>query len=82
MLYASSSLPAQAVPLISGGLGFLANTNGGNTSYEMVVVSVLATAIGQHILVESSGNLLENFSPQDDEYNISHFFGLVYLQAD
>ena len=82
MLCASPRLSAQDVPLISGGLGFLTNTNGGNTSYQMIAVPVLAAPIGQHILVESRANILESFSPQGDGYNTSHFLGLSYLQAD
>lgn len=77
-------LMAQNTPLLSGGVGFFTATNGGNTTYQPIVVPVLAAPIGQHLLVESRGNVLETFSPQGNGqgYNTSAFLGLSYLQAD
>jgi hypothetical protein len=77
-------LVAQDTPLLSGGLGFLTNTNGGSTSYQTIAVPVLEAPIGQHLLVESRANVLETFSPQGNGqgYNHSTFLGLSYLQAD
>jgi hypothetical protein len=77
-------LVAQDTPLLSGGLGFFTNTNGGSTSYQTVAVPVLEAPIGQHLLVESRANVLETFSPQANGqgYNHSGFLGLSYLQAD
>jgi len=84
VLSITPTLVAQNTPLISGGMGFLTNTNAGNTSYQLVAVPVLAAPIGQHLLIEARGNLLETFSPQGDNrgYNTSAFLGLSYLQAD
>ena len=77
-------LVAQDTPLLSGGVGFLTNTNGGNTSYQTVAVPVLEAPIGQHLLVESRANVLETFSPEGNGqgYNHSTFLGLSYLQGD
>jgi hypothetical protein len=80
----AQALMAQDTPLISGGVGFLTNTSSGNTTYQTVAVPVLEVPIGQHLLIESRGNLLETFSPQGNSkgYNHSLFLGLAYLQAD
>jgi hypothetical protein len=84
MLWDLPVVVAQDVPLLSGGLGFLTNTNGGDTSYQTIAVPVLAAPIGQHLLVESRANILETFSPQGNGqgYDHSTFLGLSYLQAD
>lgn len=81
----SSILFAQDTPLLSGGLGFLTNSNPGtSTSYHLTAVPVLAAPVGPRLLVESRGNLQESFSPAGDGqgYNTSAFLGLAYLQAD
>ena len=78
-------LAAQEVPLLSGGVGFLTNTNAGSTSYQTVAVPVLAAPIGEHLLVEARGNLQESFSPKgngQEGYNTSHFLSWSYVQAD
>jgi hypothetical protein len=84
LLWNRPALVAQDVPLLSGGVGFLTNTNAGNTSYQTVAVPVLEAPIGQHLLVESRANILETFSPQGNGqgYDHSTFLGLSYLQAD
>jgi hypothetical protein len=84
VLCSAPGLGAQEIPLISGGVGFLTNTNAGSTSYQTVAVPVLAAPIGQHLLVEARGNLLESFSPRGngDGYDTSHFLAWSYVQAD
>src|SRR3984885_12643713 len=84
LLWNMPALVAQDVPLLSGGVGFLTNTNAGNTTYQTVAVPVLEAPIGQHLLVESRANILETFSPQGNGqgYDHSTFLGLSYLQAD
>lgn len=79
------SAAAQNVPLISGGVGFVTNTNGGSTSYTPTIEPVLALPIGQHFMVESRADLLESFAPNGGTqpgYNHTHFIGLSYLQGD
>ena len=53
---------AQDTPLISGGIGFITSTNGGNTTYVPLVEPVLAAPLGHHVLVESRASLVESRS--------------------
>ena len=76
---------AQDTPLLSGGVGFLTNTNAGQTSYTPIIEPLLAAPIGQHLLIESRAALLESFSPKAENqsgYDHSHFIGLSYLEGD
>jgi len=76
---------AQDTPLISGGVAFLHNTNGGNTSYQPIIEPLIAAPLGDHFLIESRAALLENFAPKGNGqsgYDHTHFAGLTYLQAD
>src|ERR1035437_8558235 len=76
---------AQDVPLISGGVGFFTNTNGGNTTYFPAISPVLAAPLGQHILIESRAFLDESFFPEGSGnvgYTSASFLGLTYLQLD
>ncbi|HLY42825.1 MAG TPA: hypothetical protein VKR52_16540 [Terracidiphilus sp.] len=78
-------LPAQDTPLISGGVGFLTSTTGGNTTYIPVLSPVLAAPLGNHLLVESRATLLESFFPKGNGqpgYTSASFKGLSYLQLD
>jgi hypothetical protein len=77
---------AQNTPLLSGGIGFLTNTNNGNTTYTPIIEPLLAAPLGQHLLVESRAALLETWAPSGNSaqpgYDHSHFVGLTYLQGD
>jgi hypothetical protein len=73
---------AQDTPLLSGGVGFVTNTTGGDTSYIPVIQPLAAVPLGQKVLIESRASLLEIFSPGSTGYNHSHFVGLTYLQGD
>jgi len=76
---------AQDKPLLSGGVGFLTSTNGGDTTYLPIIEPLLAAPLGSHFLVESRAALLETFSPNKDGqsgYGHTHFIGLTYLQGD
>ena len=76
---------AQNTPLISGGIGFFSNTNGGNTTYLPVLSPVLAAPIGPHLLVESRATILETFFPKGGGqigYTSAPFLGIDYLQGD
>lgn len=70
--------------MISGGMGFLTSTNGGNTTYIPIISPVLAAPLGEHFLVESRATLLESFFPKGpgQGYDTFHFVGLAYLQLD
>lgn len=74
--------PAQDAPLLSGGVGFVTNTTGGNTTYIPVLEPLAAVPLGQHLLIESRASLLEFFSPGTSGYDHSHFVALTYLQGD
>jgi len=85
ILGATVCASGQNVPLLSGGVGFVTNTNGGSTSYTPTIEPVLAMPLGQHFLIESRANLLESFAPNgggQPGYNHTHFIGLSYLQGD
>jgi hypothetical protein len=76
---------AQDTPLLSGGVGLLTTTNGGNTTYLPIIEPLLAAPLGKHVLVESRAALVESFAPNGGSqpgYNHSHFIGLTYLQGD
>lgn len=73
---------AQETPLISGGVGFLTNTTGGNTSYLPIIEPLIAAPIGNRFLVESRAVINESFSPTSTGYDHSHFAAFTYLQGD
>jgi hypothetical protein len=76
---------AQDVPLISGGVGFFTETNGGNTTYVPAISPVLAAPVGQRFLIESRAFIDDSFFPKgsgNSGYTSSSFFGLTYLQLD
>ena len=76
---------AQDTPLLSGGVGFFTNTNGGGTTYFPIMEPLLAAPIGNHFLIESRAVLTESFSPKGEGqsgYDHSHFIALTYLQGD
>ena len=83
MLLAVHTAVAQDTPLISGGIAFLSNTKGGQTTYNAPLVEpLLAAPIGQRFLVESRAALVETISPTTHGYDSTHFLGLTYLQGD
>jgi hypothetical protein len=85
LLGTATCATAQNIPLLSGGIGFVTNTNGGSTSYTPTIEPVLVMPLGQHLLVESRANLLETFAPNgggQPGYDHTHFIGLSYLQGD
>ena len=76
---------AQNTPLISGGVGFITSTNGGNTTYIPVISPLLAAPLGNHILVESRATIANSYFPKgggQPGYTSSSFLGLSYLQMD
>lgn len=85
LLCAANALRAQDTPIISGGGGFITNTNGGNTTYTPIIAPVLAAPLGEHLLVESRATILDSFSPKGNGqtgYSHDSFLGLSFLQLD
>src|ERR1700678_2567154 len=86
LLCSALSGAAQNTPLLSGGVGFLTNTNTGNTTYMPIIEPLLAAPIGRHFLIESRAALLETWAPSGNSaqpgYDHTHFIGLTYLQGD
>jgi hypothetical protein len=81
----ASNAMAQNTPLLSGGVGFITTTNGGNTTYTPVVSPLVAIPLGQRFLVESRASILESISPKgggQPGYKGTAFQGLSYLQLD
>jgi hypothetical protein len=72
---------AQNTPLLSGGVGFLTSTNGGNTTYVPIIEPLFAAPIGNHFFVESRAALVEVFFPNGNGYGHTHSIGLTYLQG-
>jgi hypothetical protein len=75
---------AQDTPLISGGVGFFTDTNGGNTTYELYAKPVVAVPLGSHVLVETRASILDNFFPKPGVgYTRAPVFkAMDYLQGD
>jgi hypothetical protein len=76
---------AQNTPLVSGGVGFITQTNGGNTTYLPVISPLIAAPLGNHFLVESRATLVESYFPRGggkSGYDHSFFTGLSYAQLD
>lgn len=85
MLCAVTYGTAQQTPLLSGGVGFLHKTKGGNTTYTPIIEPLLAAPLGERVLIESRAALTETFAPKGNGqrgYDHTHFIGLTYLQAD
>jgi hypothetical protein len=85
LLCATGLASAQDTPLLSGGVGFLTNTNGGNTTYSPIMEPLIAAPIGPHLLLESRATLTESFFPKgpgQPGYDHNHFIALTYLQGD
>ena len=84
ILCAGRYVRAQDTPLLSGGVGFLTSTNGGNTTYQPIIEPLLAAPIGQRVLIESRAALVETYAPRNGQPGYDHtFFGaFTYLQGD
>jgi len=85
VLWVTVQSQAQDTPLISGGIGFLTATKGGNTSYFPTAQPLIAFPLGSNLLVEGRAALLEDFSPEGNgqaDYSHFHYVALSYLQLD
>lgn len=75
-------MAAQDTPLISGSVGFVTNTAGGDTTYIPLIQPVAAVPLGDHFMVESRALVLDQFFPNSTGYDHAHFAALTYLQGD
>jgi hypothetical protein len=74
---------AQETPLISGGVGFFSNTNGGSTSYLPIIEPLIVAPIGPRFQIESRAAITESFfHVKGQGIDTSHFAALTYLQGD
>jgi len=73
---------AQDTPLLSGSVGFVTNTTGGDTTYIPLIQPLAAVPLGDHFMVESRALVLEEYIPNSGGYDHSHFAALTYLQGD
>lgn len=73
---------AQDTPLLSGGIAFVTNTNGGKTTYIPLIQPLASVPLGNHFMVESRALVLEQFIPNSTGYDHSHYAALTYLQGD
>src|SRR5215472_10609517 len=73
------------VPILSGGAGFFARTQGGANLFSPVLAPVLAAPIGEKWLIESRADLREVVFRQNGTtgpYQGQFFDTLEYLQLD
>jgi hypothetical protein len=85
LLLGASVLPAQNVPVISGGLGFLESKNTGDYQFQPVVTPQFTSPIGKDLLFESRFYFGEGISHQDGTTGPDQrtFFRFTqYLQLD
>ncbi|MGB8654609.1 MAG: hypothetical protein WCD23_08815 [Candidatus Acidiferrales bacterium] len=82
----ASRAAAQAdIPIISGGVGFLSETNAGATFMQPVIAPVLTVPLGDRWLVEARADLRGFVARQDGTtgpYQGQFFDTLEYLQVD
>jgi len=73
---------AQDTPLLSGGVGFFTSTSG-TTSYQPHIEPLVSAPIGNSLLFESRGLILEEFAPNGNGgYSHSHLATVYYMQGD
>jgi hypothetical protein len=85
LLRGSFALPAQEVPVISGGLGFLEGKNAGSYQFQPVVAPQFTSSIGKDLLFESRFYFGEGISRQNGPtapYQATFFRSTQYLQLD
>ncbi|HEX4005808.1 MAG TPA: hypothetical protein VHX60_06515 [Acidobacteriaceae bacterium] len=68
--------------MLSGGVGLVTNTTGGNTTYIPVLEPLAVVPLGERLTIESRASLLAFFTPGANGYDHSHFAALTYLQGD
>ena len=83
-LFASVNSAGQNSPFISGGVGFVSTTSGGQTFLQPIIDPVGVLPIGNHLLFESRADLREFIQRQNGNgpYEGTFFGSLEYLQLD
>jgi len=69
-------------PVISGGAGFIATSDGGNSSYQPVIAPVAAIPLGDKFLIEARGDVREFIFETLSGHDHQFFGSLEYLQLD
>jgi len=86
VLFGASQLYAQSeVPILSGGMGILRETDGGATFFQPIITPVLAVPIGDRWLIETRADLRGFYSREDGTsgpYEGQFFSTLEYAQVD
>ena len=72
------------VPVLSGGMGYVYNVNGGTSTLEPAIDPVLLIALGSHVLVESRTEFTGYFQRRNGngDYTGQVFTNVDYAQAD
>jgi hypothetical protein len=84
-LRAQDTSSAPNVPILSGGLAFVASNTAGSPTFGPILAPVLVAPFGDHFLVESRGEIQGFFFRQDGTsgpYNGIFAASLDYLQVD
>jgi hypothetical protein len=80
----TESTHAGYVPVLSGGMGYIYNVNGGTSTLEPAIDPVLLIALGSHVLVESRTEFVGAFQKRNGngDYTGQIFTSVDYAQAD
>ncbi|MBV8436362.1 MAG: hypothetical protein JOY95_02480 [Silvibacterium sp.] len=82
----AESEPSHAghVPVLSGGLGYVYNVNGGTSTLSPIIDPVLLLALGSHVLVESRADFVGVFQRRNGngDYTGQVFSYVDYAQID
>lgn len=72
------------VPVLSGGMGYIYNVNGGTPTLQPAIDPVLLLALGSHVLVESRAEFVGVFQRRNGngDYTGQVFESIDYVQAD
>jgi hypothetical protein len=80
----TSSSHAGYVPVLSGGMGYIYNVNGGTSTLQPAIDPVLLIALGSHVLIESRAEFVGVFQRRDGngDYTGQVFSSVDYAQID
>ena len=80
----TDSTHAGYVPVLSGGIGYIENINGGTPTLEPAIVPVFLLPLGSHVLGEARGEFVGAFQRRNGngDYTGQVFSSLDYAQID